>query len=138
VGTFLPDPLEVPWPVVDHLAGQLGIGDASVVKGYTERDKTAYEHAWEIAAEYGWRDFFRDELVRGEFGVFLEHRAWTHTEGRYALFVQAVAWLRRRQVLLFSGRELMRRVVFALEVAKERTNALVADAGGRSCSLISM
>lgn len=30
-GLFLEDPLAVPWPVVDYLAEQLGIGDASQV-----------------------------------------------------------------------------------------------------------
>ncbi|WP_240644292.1 DUF4158 domain-containing protein [Antribacter gilvus] len=128
VGAFLPDPLEVPWSVVEYLAGQLGLADSSVVKRYTDRAKTAYEHAWEIQAAHGWRDFFRDEQVRARFGEFLEHRAWTHTESRYALFAQAVAWLRRHQVLLFSGRELMRRVVAAIEQARERTNRLVAEA----------
>ena len=48
VGLFLEDPLAVPWPVVEHLAAQLDIEDPSVVKRYTERLKTAYEHAWEI------------------------------------------------------------------------------------------
>ena len=47
VGLLLEDPLEVPWPVVEYLAGQLEI-DASCVKRYTERPKTVYEHAWEI------------------------------------------------------------------------------------------
>ncbi len=32
LGTFLVDPLDVPWVVVEFLAGQLGIADASVVK----------------------------------------------------------------------------------------------------------
>lgn len=46
IGRFLPDdPLDAPWPVVEHLAAQLGIEDPSVVKRYTERPKTAYEHA---------------------------------------------------------------------------------------------
>jgi hypothetical protein len=36
-GLFLEDPLAVPWPVVDYLAEQLGIGDASQVKKYAER-----------------------------------------------------------------------------------------------------
>ena len=49
LGTFLsPDPLDVPWSVVDYLAGQLDIADPSVVKRYTARPMTAYEHAWEI------------------------------------------------------------------------------------------
>jgi len=48
VGRFLEDPLDVPWPVVEYLASQLGIVDASCVKRYPVRAKTAYEHAWEI------------------------------------------------------------------------------------------
>ncbi|GGV70247.1 hypothetical protein GCM10010294_28220 [Streptomyces griseoloalbus] len=38
VGRFLgEDPLAVPWEVVEYLAGQLGIADASCVKRYAER-----------------------------------------------------------------------------------------------------
>lgn len=48
VGLFPEDPLAVPWPVVEHLAAQLGIDDPSVVKRYTERRQTPYDHAWEI------------------------------------------------------------------------------------------
>jgi len=35
VGRFLEDPLDVPWPVVEYLAGQLGIADTSCVKRAT-------------------------------------------------------------------------------------------------------
>lgn len=46
VGMFLlDDPLAVPWDVVEYLARQLGIEDASCVKPYVERPKTAYEHS---------------------------------------------------------------------------------------------
>ncbi len=55
VGRFLEDPLDVPWPVVEYLAAQLGIADASVVKAYVERVKTPYEHSWEIAEALGYR-----------------------------------------------------------------------------------
>ena len=44
-------PLDVPWVVVEFLAGQLGIADASVVKSYGSRLPTRHEHAREIA---GW------------------------------------------------------------------------------------
>jgi Domain of unknown function (DUF4158) len=47
------DPLDVPWSAVEYLAGQLEVADPSVVKRYTERQKTAYEHSWEIRAAYG-------------------------------------------------------------------------------------
>ena len=89
LGTFLsPDPLDVPWNVVDYLAGQLGIADPSVVKRYTDRRMTAYEHAWEIRRAYGYRDF-ADEQASPQLREFLAGRAWTHAEGPAALFGQA-------------------------------------------------
>jgi hypothetical protein len=48
------NPLEVPWLVVEHLAEQLGIEDASCVKRYTDRRQTVYDHAWEIREAYGY------------------------------------------------------------------------------------
>ncbi|MEU0568988.1 DUF4158 domain-containing protein [Nonomuraea sp. NPDC005983] len=40
LGTFLEDPLDVPMAVLDFVAEQLGVADASQVKRYTERAKT--------------------------------------------------------------------------------------------------
>lgn len=57
LGLFLEDPLDVPWPVVEYLAEHLGVEDASCAKRYTERLKTAYEHAWEIRDAYGYHQF---------------------------------------------------------------------------------
>lgn len=48
LGTFLSDPLDVPWPVVEYLAVQLDVADASVVERYAERLPTQHEHAREI------------------------------------------------------------------------------------------
>ncbi|MDJ0355538.1 DUF4158 domain-containing protein [Paenarthrobacter sp. PH39-S1] len=62
VGRFLTDPRAVPWPVVDSLAGQLGIADASV------------EHAAEISAVYGDMDF-ADPVKYEELMLFLAARA---------------------------------------------------------------
>lgn len=57
-GRFLgEDPLAAPWEVVEYLAGQLGIADASCVKGYPERRRTPYEHAAEIQERFKYRDF---------------------------------------------------------------------------------
>ncbi len=56
-GLFLEDPLVVPWPVVEYLAEHLRLEDASCVKRYTERQMTAYEHAWEVRDAYGYRQF---------------------------------------------------------------------------------
>jgi Domain of unknown function (DUF4158) len=67
LGVFLEDPLDVPWPVVEYLAAQLGIADVSCVKRYTARAKTAYEHAWEIRDAYGFRAF-EDDVRRRRIG----------------------------------------------------------------------
>lgn len=129
VGLFLEDPLEVPWPVVEYLAGQLEI-DASCVKRYTERPKTVYEHAWEIRQAYGFR-VFEDEQVTVEFRRFLDGRAWTHAEGPGALFGQGVGWLRRNRVLLPGITVLTRLVGTVRESAADRMLAAAADAVDR-------
>ncbi|MEU0453822.1 DUF4158 domain-containing protein, partial [Streptomyces sp. NPDC006129] len=58
IGLFLEDPLAVPWPVVEHLAAQLGIEDPSLVERCPERRQTPYDHAREIRDAYnqavGW------------------------------------------------------------------------------------
>jgi hypothetical protein len=45
LGTFLADPVDVPWSMMNYVAVQLDVPDPSVIKRYTEREKTAYEHA---------------------------------------------------------------------------------------------
>jgi hypothetical protein len=56
VGTFLEDPLDVPGVVLDFVAEQLGIADASQVKKYTERPKTRFDHqaSGRSAGPTGW------------------------------------------------------------------------------------
>ena len=85
--------------VVEYLAGQLGIADASCVKRYTDRTMTAYEHSWQVRQAHGFR-VFDDAEVSEEFRQFLDGRAWTHAEGQGALFTHGVGWLRRARVLL--------------------------------------
>jgi hypothetical protein len=91
LGTFLADPLDVPWEVVEYLARQVGITDASVVKSYTEREKTPLEHTWGLREFLGLREFAGAEV---ELRGFLSARAWTRSERPSVLFDQAVAWLR--------------------------------------------
>ncbi|MCZ7431685.1 DUF4158 domain-containing protein [Streptomyces sp. WMMC1477] len=78
---------------------QLGIEDPSVVKRYTERRQTLYDHAWEIRDAYAYHPYEDAEWGR-RFRTFLHGRAWTHAEGPKALFDHAVGWLRRHRVLL--------------------------------------
>src|ERR1019366_2371440 len=127
VGRFLEDPLDVPWPAVEFLAGQLEIGNASCVKKYVQRPQTPYEHAWEIRDRYGYRSF-DDPGCAGAFARFLEGRAWTHVEGPVALFEQAAGWLRRNRVLLPGVTVLARQVAAARETAEARVSAALAAA----------
>jgi hypothetical protein len=132
IGRFLPDdPLEAPSPVVEHLAAQLGIEDPSVVKRYTERPKTAYEHAWEIRDAYEYHEYDDPEWSR-RFRTFLHGRAWTHAEGPKALFDHAVGWLRRDRVLLPGVSVLARQVSEVRKVADKRLHATVAGAARRA------
>jgi TnpA family transposase len=131
IGLFLSDPLDVPWPVVEYLAGQLGIEDPSVVKRYTERQMTPYEHAWEIEQAFGYHKY--DDQVWGrKFRTFLYGRAWTHAEGPVALFNHATAWLRRHRVLLPGASVLARQVSAARTAAEDRLHATVARAARRA------
>jgi hypothetical protein len=57
IGLFLEDPLDVPWPMVEYLAAQLGITGAWCVKRYVKRGKIAYEHSWEICRRFGYHKF---------------------------------------------------------------------------------
>jgi hypothetical protein len=99
LGTFLADPLDVPTPVVDFLAEQLGVLDASVVKAYGERPATQWEHTAEIRAVFGYRVFSEVGAAEG-LREFLSARPWTRIEPSRALFEVAVGWLREHRVLL--------------------------------------
>lgn len=79
LGCFLSDPLEVPNEVVDVVAGQLGIDDASCVKRYTERAKTRLDHAWEIQAVFELKDFAAGEA---ELAAKVAARAWNSGDAR--------------------------------------------------------
>ncbi|MFB6717087.1 MULTISPECIES: Tn3 family transposase [unclassified Streptomyces] len=131
LGLFLEDPLDVPWSVVAYVAEHLGVEDPSVVKRYTERQMTAYEHAWEIRDAYGYHQF-EDAAWGRRFRTFLHGRAWTHAEGPVALFNQAVGWLRRNRVLLPGVSALVRQVAEVRTVAERRLYATVAGAARRA------
>lgn len=103
------------------------IEDASVVKRYVDRPKTAYEHAWEIRDAYGYHAY-EDHAWGRRLRGFLHGRAWTQAEGPVALFDQAVAWLRRDRVPLPGVSVLARQVAEVREVAEARLYATVAQA----------
>jgi hypothetical protein len=132
IGLFLTeDPLAVPWEVVQYLAEQLGIEDASCAKKYTERKTTTYEHSWEIQRRFHYVEFDDRDAGR-RFRSFLYGRAWTYAEGPVALLNHSVAWLRRNRVLPPGVSVLARQVSEARTAADRRLHSAVANAVRRA------
>jgi hypothetical protein len=117
LGKFLDDPLAAPWEVVDFLAGQLEIEDASCVKGYSERRQTHFEHVWEIKKVFDLRDFSE---VEAEVSGWVAARVWSTADGPKAIFDGAVAWLRAERVLLPGVTTLARLVARVRDEATQR------------------
>ncbi len=125
VGRFLADLLDVPTPVVDYLAAQLEIDDASSVKRYVERRNTRYEHQEQIAQVFGYRDF---PVAEAEFLRWLDDQAWTTGDGPKALFYAAVVWLRQQRVLLPGVSSLAEVVASVRHASQQRLYTLLAGA----------
>ncbi|MFH9677364.1 Tn3 family transposase [Streptomyces sp. NPDC017405] len=117
LGVFLDDPTDVPQEVIDYLAEQLGIEDSSILKAYGEREKTRFEHVWELRELLEYTEFAEAEA---ELRVWVDARAWTTGEGPKALFDAAVGWLRERRVLLPGMTTLARLVASVREAANQR------------------
>ena len=56
LGTFLPDPTQVPANVATYIADQLGLPETACLTQYHSRD-THWNHAIEIQQEYGYLNF---------------------------------------------------------------------------------
>ncbi|MEE1766737.1 Tn3 family transposase [Streptomyces sp. JV185] len=117
LGVFLDDPMDVPVEVVDYLAEQLDIGDASVLKAYGERENTRLEHVRELRQVLEYREFAEAEA---ELRAWVDARAWTTGEGPKALFDASAGWLRERRVLLPGVTTLARLVASVREAANQR------------------
>ncbi len=103
--------------MIDYVAEQAGVADASCLKGYLSRRSTRFEHTAEIIAAYGYRDLAEAEA---ELVHWLDDRAWTTGEGPKALFDGAVLWLRERRVLLPGVTRLRRLVAWVRDAATQR------------------
>lgn len=89
----------MPWSLVEFMAGQLGMEDATVVQQYGARRATPYEHTKEITRRYGYLEA-TDAAMAVPLEEFVVSRAWLTDDGPVTLFERSVAWLRDRKVLL--------------------------------------
>lgn len=98
LGTFLPDPTNIPSIVVNFVARQLGVGIDNLEQ-YMSRKATRYTHSAEIQAHYGYHEFntppWRFRLTR-----LLYTRAWISNERPSLMFDFATAWLVQNKILL--------------------------------------
>ncbi|MEV8248692.1 Tn3 family transposase [Streptomyces rochei] len=117
LGVFLDDPTDVPAEVVDYLAEQLGVADASALKAYGERENTRLDHVRELRRVLEYTEFTEAEA---ELRAWVDARAWTTGEGPKALFDAAAGWLRERRVLLPGVTTLARLVAAVREAANQR------------------
>ncbi|MFF4693032.1 DUF4158 domain-containing protein [Streptomyces sp. NPDC001307] len=78
LGVFLDDPTDVPAEVVDYLAEQLGIADASALKAYGERENTRLDHVRELRRALEYTEFAEAEA---ELRAWVDARAWTTGKG---------------------------------------------------------
>jgi TnpA family transposase len=124
IGRFLADPLDgVPTEVIDYLAEQLGIADASCLKQYAQREPTHREHAGQIQTKLGLKDSSQAEA---ELETTLAAHAWNSGDGPTAIFQYAVRWLRENDVLLPGITTLTRMVARIREEQTERLYATLA------------
>lgn len=97
LGTFLPDPVDVPAGVVRYIASQLSVDPRCLEKyGANER---RWDHAGEIRRHVGYRDF-TDQPGYFRLVRWLYTRAWVTNQRPSMLFDLATAWLVEQKILL--------------------------------------
>jgi TnpA family transposase len=98
LGTFLSDPLDVPVPVMQTLANQLGIEVVESLRAYSIGEQR-WHHAAEIRTCYGYIEITECQvgfrLTRWLYGL-----CWTGTDRPSVLFERATTWLITHKVLL--------------------------------------
>ncbi len=99
LGTFLPNPIDVPEGVKMFVSQQLDITDMTSLPRYVAREATRLEHTAAIRQHYGYFDF-NDPPWRFRLSRMLYARAWTSSERPSLLFDVATHWLTANKVLL--------------------------------------
>ncbi len=120
LGTFLPDPTQVPRNVLQFIAAQLSISNLDNLSDYMNRRATRLAHRSEIQSHYGYHTFnappWRFRLSR-----FLYSRSWINNERPSLMFDMGTAWLIQNRVLLPGATTLQRLII---EIRERVSNQL--------------
>ncbi|HEV2639027.1 MAG TPA: Tn3 family transposase [Actinocrinis sp.] len=109
LGTFLPDPGQVPEPVTAYIADQLGL-DPGALSDYGQRE-VRWDHQEQIRRDYGYRPF--DFEAWFTLARWLYTRCWLGNERPLVLFDRATAHLVDQRTLL-PGVTVLERLVAAV------------------------
>lgn len=120
LGTFLPDPLQIPSCIRFYIAAQLNINRPA------ERENTRWEHQGLIKRYYDYHDF-GDFPWTFRLKRLLYTRAWLSNERPGLLFDFATAWLLQNKILLPAASTLTRLIGEVRERASRRMLALLPD-----------
>lgn len=127
LGTFLTDPTNVPVNVVSFLAKQLVIEDSDCLARYMDRRTTRHEHANEIKAQYGYRDF-NDQPEHFRLVRWLYLRSWLAAERPSVMFDLATARLVNAKTLLPGASTLSKLISQVRERTSQRLWRVLAKA----------
>lgn len=119
LGTFLPNPIDVPRNMVEFIAHQIGADELQCLPQYLDRKQTKHAHQVEIQHVYGYRDF-NEAPWRFRLSRLLYAQAWTSTERPSQQFDIATHWLAVNKVLLPGSSTLERLVSQIRERAANR------------------
>jgi len=125
IGTFLADPAQVPAPIVDAVAAQLGVEDPAVLIGYAKLP-ARWKHSGEIRERYGYRDF-NDPDVGARFERWLYRIVWSDDVGPSSLFEISHRKLLGDRVVL-PGQQVLVRTIGALRERASRRLWIRVDA----------
>lgn len=118
LGTFLPNPTDVPSGVLYFVSQQLEIGIDNLDQ-YMVRKVTRYSHINEIRAHYGYYEF-NSPPWRFRLSRLLYARTWISNERPSLMFDFATAWLIQHKVLLPGATTLSRLISEIRERASDR------------------
>ncbi len=99
LGTFLPNPIDMPSGFIDFVACQINITKPDCLPRYIERKQTRHAHRLEIQREYSYYNF-NESPWRFRLSRMIFARAWTNAERPSLLFDVATHWLIANKVLL--------------------------------------
>lgn len=98
LGTFLPDPVNIPAGVLNFIARQINVSTKNLEQ-YMVRKVTRYAHCSEIQEFYGFHEF-NTKPWKFRLSRLLYTRAWISNERPSLMFDFATSWLLQNKVLL--------------------------------------